>query len=90
MELTAVIRGLAAIDPTRPVTIFADSTYALIGEQVTKTSRPRDINRDLWLELIAVASVRTAPIEWRWVKAHSGIANNEHVDVLAGDARLAA
>jgi ribonuclease HI len=86
MELTAVIRGIAAVDGSRALTIYSDSTYALLGEKIARTRRPNRINRDLWLELIAVTSKRSAPIIWTKIKGHSGIAHNEHVDRLAKEA----
>jgi ribonuclease HI len=91
MELTAIIRGLAAADPARSVSIFSDSTYALLGEKVIKAGKPRlHVNADLWIELLAVAAKRSAPIAWVWVRSHSGITNNEHADTLAKQASLAA
>jgi len=86
MELTAVIRGLEAADQAKPVTVFSDSTYALLGKWVTRTRKPRKVNQDLWLELIKVADKRSAPITWTKVKGHSGVANNLYVDRLAGKA----
>ncbi|NND89687.1 MAG: ribonuclease HI, partial [Granulosicoccus sp.] len=38
-------------------------------------------NTDLWRELDALAA--SHDIEWRWVKGHSGHAENERVDELA-------
>ena len=86
MELLAIIEGLRAADPRKPVTVFSDSTYALLGERITRTRRPNSVNSDLWLELIAVTSKRTAPITWTKVKAHAGIWNNEQADLLAKEA----
>jgi ribonuclease HI len=87
MELTAAIRGLQAVATDRSANIFTDSTYVLLGEKVLRTGKPYyKANKDLWLELIAVASKRTAPITWTKVKAHCGIANNESADELAKQA----
>jgi ribonuclease HI len=84
MELTAIIRGLAAVDPARSVQVFSDSTYALIGKHVVRTGKPRrKVNTDLWIELLSVTAKRSAPITWNWVRGHSGIANNDAVDRLA-------
>jgi ribonuclease HI len=91
MELLAIIEGLRAADPSKTVTVFSDSTYALLGEKVIRARKPYyKANKDLWLELIAVASKRTAPITWTKVKAHCGIANNESADELAKEAAQAA
>jgi ribonuclease HI len=84
MELTAIIRGLAQVDPSRSVAVYSDSQYALIGEKVVKTDKPRHkVNTDLWVELLAVVAKRSAPITWHWVRGHSGITNNEAADELA-------
>ena len=91
MELLAAIRGLQAADPTLPVTIYSDSEYVTkFGKKVVTYGKPKKtkVNRDLWCELTDTVSMRTAPITWTWVKAHSGIVNNEHVDALAGMARI--
>jgi hypothetical protein len=66
-----------------PVTVYSDSTCALLGEKITRTRKPNNADRDLWLELIAATSKRSAPITWTKAKAHSGIAQNEYVDRLA-------
>ena len=94
MELTAVIRGLSALTEPCTVTVHSDSRYVLDG--MTKwvagwqkrgwinASKKPVRNADLWHELIAAAAPHT--IEWRWVKGHSGHAENERVDRLASDA----
>lgn len=71
--------------------IVTDSQYVLKGmtEWVRgwqargwKTAEKKPVkNVDLWKELIAAAAPHS--IEWKWVKGHSGDANNERVDALA-------
>ncbi|MEC8978464.1 MAG: RNase H family protein, partial [Pseudomonadota bacterium] len=41
-------------------------------------------NADLWQALLKAASPHG--IEWRWVKGHSGVLENERVDQLANTA----
>ena len=38
-------------------------------------------NKDLWIRLEAAAS--THKVDWRWVKGHSGHAENDRADALA-------
>ena len=91
MEMTAVIRGLAAlIEPCR-VDLYSDSNYVIDG--ITKwvdgwkrkgwvTSSKKPVrNADLWHELIEVAGRHE--IEWHWVKGHNGHTENERVDQIA-------
>lgn len=79
-ELTAIIRGLEAIEGRdRPVVVYSDSQYA-IG-LLTQNWKPK-ANVELVTHLRAL--IRQFP-EVRFVKvaAHTGIALNERVDELA-------
>lgn len=91
MELTAAIRGLAALRLDCKVLLYTDSQYVRKGitEWITqwkqrgwKTSTKKPVkNADLWRELDeAVASHQ---VEWHWVKGHSGNPGNERADELA-------
>ena len=94
MELTAVIRALEAL--TRPVQarIYTDSEYVRrgISEWVTgwkargwRTADRKPVkNQDLWQRLDELRQGHE--IEWRWVPAHAGVADNERVDRLANEA----
>ena len=98
MELTAVIRALAALIEPCAVTLHTDSRYVVDG--ITKwvhgwkrngwvnASKQPVRNADLWHELIEVALPHD--IEWVWVKGHNGHAENERVDKLASDAAVQA
>jgi ribonuclease HI len=91
MELTAVIRALAAL--TRPchVTLYTDSQYVIKGitewlpnwkNKGWKTAAKKPVmNVDLWQALDAEVARHT--IDWHWVKGHSGHAGNEEADRLA-------
>ena len=98
MEMTAVIRGLAALKEPCEVTLHSDSRYVIDGMTkwifgwqkkgwVNAAKKPV-ANTDLWQELIAAA--RPHRITWQWVKGHDGHPENERVDKLACDAAEAA
>ena len=98
MELLAAIRALEAL--TRPcrVTLTTDSNYVRDGimkwihgwlRNGWKTSDRKPVkNAELWQALLAASKVHE--VEWRWVKGHSGHAENDRVDELACAAAEAA
>lgn len=91
MELTAVIRALAALKRPCHVTLYSDSQYVLNGitewmpnwkSRGWKTSAKKPVmNADLWQELDAEVGRHT--IDWQWVRGHSGHAGNDEADRLA-------
>lgn len=94
MELTAVIRALEALKRPVPVRLYTDSEYVRRGitEWVAawkargwRTADRKPVkNQDLWEQLAALAALQ--PIEWHWVRGHSGVPGNERVDRLANAA----
>jgi ribonuclease HI len=95
MELLAAIRGLEALKkPGTSARVFTDSQYVIkgISEWVAswkkrgwKTADKKPVkNQDLWEQLDAIAA--THDLEWHWVRGHSGVEGNEHVDRLANEA----
>jgi len=78
MEMTAVIKGLEAVDPAAKVLISSDSTYVV--NTMTKGWK-RKANHDLWYQLDAL--VRSRDVSWRWVRGHNGDRGNELADKLA-------
>ena len=78
MEMTAVIKGLEAVDPSAKVLISSDSTYVI--NTMTKGWK-RKANHDLWDQLDRL--VKNRDISWRWVRGHSGDRGNELADALA-------
>ena len=94
MELTAVIRGLAALKRPARVRVITDSQYVARGwtEWLPgwvannwmrgKGSRKSPVkNTDLWRQLLEVADPHTVLFEY--VAGHSGHAENEECDRMA-------
>ena len=91
MELMAAIEALQALKRPCRVQLFTDSTYVRDG--ITKwvhgwrrngwrTSDKKPVkNAELWQALVEAAAPHR--IDWHWVKAHNGHAENERVDALA-------
>jgi ribonuclease HI len=91
MELTAVIEALSALKRPCKIELTSDSRYVLQGIQEwlpnwkqkgwRTSARKPVLNSDLWQKLDELASAHD--ITWRWVKGHSGHAQNEMADQLA-------
>ena len=91
MELTAAIEALGALKRPCRVELHTDSVYLRDG--ITKwihgwrrngwrTSDRKPVkNADLWQALLDAAGPHQ--VEWHWVKAHNGHAENERADQLA-------
>ena len=94
MELTAVIRALEALKRPVQARIYTDSEYVrrgvtewLAGWQARgwRTADRKPVkNQDLWQHLDELR--RRHELEWHWVPAHAGVADNERVDRLANEA----
>lgn len=96
MELMAAIEALAALK--RPCTIILSTDSVYVRDGITKwihgwqrngwkTAAKKPVaNADLWQRLASEAARHT--IDWRWVKGHSGVPDNEWADQLASDAAL--
>ena len=78
MEMTAVIKGLEAVDASANVLISSDSTYVI--NTMTKGWK-RKANQDLWNQLDRLIGSRN--VSWRWVRGHNGDRGNELADALA-------
>jgi ribonuclease HI len=91
MELTAVIRALAALKRPCKVALHTDSKYVQQGisswihgwkKNGWRTADKKPVkNADLWKTLDEVAQPHD--IEWLWVKGHAGHNGNERADQLA-------
>ena len=95
MELRAAIEAIKHIGlDIDKVEINTDSEYLRRGitewihgwkRNGWKAANGKPVkNQDLWKELDSLSSLLT--IEWKWVPAHSGVAENEEVDQLAKQA----
>ena len=91
MELMAAIAALEHHASGTKVTLHTDSTYVKDGltkwilgwkRNGWKTADKKPVkNQDLWMRLDAAAAAHK--IDWRWVKGHSGHAENDRADALA-------
>ena len=91
MELTAAIKALEALTEPCRVCLTTDSSYVKTGieqwiddwkRRGWRTAARRSVkNQDLWQQLDELA--QRHDIEWRWVRGHSGHAENDRVDALA-------
>ena len=91
MELTAALKGLAALKVPCKIIVHTDSEYVKNGitkwiagwkKNGWKTKDKSPVkNADLWQALDKAAETHT--IEWRWVKGHAGVPDNERCDALA-------
>lgn len=91
MELMAAIEGLKALKRPCDVVLTTDSQYVKNGinswlagwkRNGWKTSAKEPVkNQDLWQQLDEQCSRHQ--IEWRWVRGHTGHAENERADELA-------
>ena len=98
MELMAAIKALEALTKPCRVTLSTDSNYVRDGimkwihgwqRNGWRTADRKPVkNAELWQALLAASKLHE--IEWRWVKGHSGHAENDRVDELACAAAEAA
>jgi ribonuclease HI len=96
MELMGTIKALERLhDAKGPVEVYTDSVYVIRGitqwswawrKKDWKTGDGKDVaNPDLWKKLIRLVAERGKenPIEWKFVRGHSGIPGNERCDEIA-------
>lgn len=91
MELTAAIKGIAAIKQSCKIDLYTDSKYVQQGvtewlprwkKSGYKRADKKPVkNIDLWQALDQ--EINQHDISWHWVKGHSGHTENELVDTLA-------
>lgn len=94
MEITAAIQALSALKQPCRVVLTTDSQYLRKGitewlpqwkQRSWRTASRKPVkNADLWVALDE--ATQKHDIEWRWVKAHAGHAENERADELANTA----
>ena len=91
MELMAAIRGIETLKPGSRAVLVTDSAYVRDGitewihswkRNGWKTAAKKPVkNEDLWRRLDA--ALADHEVEWRWVRGHTGHADNERADALA-------
>jgi ribonuclease HI len=91
MELMAAIVALESQPRGAQVILHTDSQYVKDGltrwivgwkRNGWKTADRKPVkNQDLWMRLDLAASAHK--VDWRWVKGHSGHAENDRADALA-------
>ena len=92
MELLAVIKGLEALNQPCQVILFSDSKYVVDAVEKgwavkwrangwMRNKREKAVNPDLWAKLLELCAKHD--VEFRWVKGHAGVADNERCDRLA-------
>ena len=91
MELTAAIKGLAALKRPTSVRLTTDSQYVRKGivewiagwkQRGWRTASRQPVkNVDLWLELDRLVAIHD--VHWHWVRGHSGHRENDIADQLA-------
>ena len=94
MEMMAVIAALDSLKRACRIVLYTDSTYVMKGmtewlegwkARNWKTAAKKPVkNVDLWERLDA--AVARHHVEWKWVKGHSGVPENERADELARNA----
>ena len=92
MELLAAIAGLETLDRRCRVTLYSDSQYVVNGidkgwakgwraKGWRRNKKERAINPDLWARLLDLCDGHD--VKLKWVRGHSGNAENERCDRLA-------
>ena len=92
MEMMAVIAALEALKEPCQVTLYSDSQYVV--NAMTKgwaqrwqangwkrNKKEMAVNPDLWERLLMVS--KPHDVDFRWLRGHSGIVENERCDRLA-------
>jgi ribonuclease HI len=95
MEIMAVIAALEALKEPCRVTLYSDSQYVVNAmtqgwarrwraNSWKRNQREAAVNPDLWERLLDLCDQHQ--VEFRWLRGHSGIAENERCDQLAVNA----
>lgn len=96
MEMMAGIQAIKYLleEKTKePVTIFADSSYLILGitswinnwqKNNWRTANKKPVlNQDLWKELLRLTEEYSGKLSWQKVKGHSGDDHNDRADEIA-------
>lgn len=96
MEIMGALEGLRSLKAPHPhpIVMYTDSTYVIRGitqwiwawrSRGWKSAEGKDVsNRDLWEELLReVMRLKPTPIDWKYVRGHTGVPGNERCDEIA-------
>lgn len=92
MELTAVIKGLSALNQSCVVDLYSDSKYFIDAVQKgwakkwqangwMRTKKDKALNPDLWEQILDLLDKHDVTLHW--VKGHNGHPENEECDRMA-------
>jgi ribonuclease HI len=91
MELMAVIQALETLKRPCDVVLYTDSVYVMKGmtewlaqwkRRNWRTADRKPVkNVELWQRL--EQAIQRHRVDWRWVRGHSGVPENERADELA-------
>jgi len=92
MEIMACIEGLRALTRTCKVVVFSDSQYVVNGiskgwarkwqaQGWMRNQKECAENRDLWAQLLELCDQHE--VEFRWIRGHNIVKENERCDWLA-------
>lgn len=92
MEMMAVIAALEALREPCNITLYSDSQYVVNAmtrgwarrwqdHGWMRNKKEKAVNPDLWERLLKAAAPHE--VEFRWLRGHSGVAENERCDHLA-------
>jgi ribonuclease HI len=91
MELMAVIQALETLKRPCDVVLYTDSVYVMKGmtewlaqwkRRNWRTADRKPVkNVELWQRL--EQAIHRHRVDWRWVRGHSGVPENERADELA-------
>ena len=91
MEMQAVVEALEALKQPCKVTVHTDSVYVMKGmtewlpqwkKRNWRTAGKKPVKNMEWWQRLESAMARHK-VQWRWVKGHSGVEENERADELA-------
>ena len=83
MELTAVIRGLQALNQSCVVELYSDSKYVIdaLEKGWIKSDKKPALNPDLWEVLLGLTMKHE--MHYHWVKGHADNPMNNRCDEMA-------
>ena len=92
MEISAAIVGLEALKERSQVILYSDSGYLVNAVEQgwarkwrangwKRNKKDKALNPDLWARLLDLCE--SHEVEFRWVKGHAGVPENERCDQLA-------